>query len=76
MSFIEDMQYLAQLRARASQMDTPVVMRTTVIATGVQESEEVLDLAVSRDIGTMTGRTIWAARRGRSVTITAIEVQP
>lgn len=76
MSFIDDMQRLAQLRARASQMDTPLVMRTTVIATGVQESEEVLDLAVSRDIGTMTGRAIWAARRGRAVNVTPIEVQP
>lgn len=76
MSFVEDMQRLALLRARASQMDTPVVMRTTVIATGMMESEEVLDLAVSRDIGTMTGRAIWAARRGRSVNVTPIEVQP
>lgn len=76
MNFIEDMQHLEQLRARASRMDTPVVMRTTVIATGMQESEDVLDLAVSRDVGTLTGRAIWAARRGRSVNVTPIEVQP
>lgn len=76
MSFVDDMQRLAQLGARASQMDTPVVMRTTVIATGVQESEEVLDLAISRNVGTMTGRAIWAARRGRTVNVTPIEVQP
>lgn len=76
MSFIEDLQLQAKLQAEARRMDAPVVMRTTVIETGVLETEEVLDLALSRDIGTMTGRTIWAARRGRSVAVTPIEVKP
>jgi len=59
---------------RIMQMTTPVFIRVINLATGVQESEEVMDISSTRTAGTISGRIAWAVTNGRAVTVGPVKV--
>ncbi|MDK3016510.1 hypothetical protein [Pseudodonghicola flavimaris] len=62
------------VRSRIKHMSAPVFVRMINLATGVQESEEVMDHDNHRHRATLEGRMHWALRNGRTVTVGPMEV--
>jgi len=54
--------------------ETKIFVRVTNLATGVQESEEIMNHDNRHHRATLEGRLHWAVRNGRTLTIGPVEV--